>query len=160
VAKGAIRERDKMPKHVGFVANLKENDKADVIIRPGTPGIPNAPEVSKKVCHTPTDGSTVNVEAWNRAGAQAGDWVSVSQSPGTLRKNAVTLLGIPSMGLILGIVAGAAVYQNSGLHPMVSVIVGAAVLLIANLIAAVRYRRRSAENPPVITRIIKTHKEE
>jgi predicted Co/Zn/Cd cation transporter (cation efflux family) len=77
-----------------------------------------------------------------------------------LRKNAVTLLGIPGMGLILGIVAGTAVYQNSGLHPMVSVIVGATVLLIANLIAAVRYRRGSAENPPVITRIIKTHKEE
>jgi hypothetical protein len=160
VAKGAIRERGKMRKHVGFVASLKDNDKADVIIRPGTPGIPNAPEVSKKVCHTPTDGSTVNVEAWNRAGAQAGDWVSVSQSPGVLRKNAVTLLGIPGMGLILGIVAGAAVYQNSGLHPMVSVIVGASVLLIANLIAAVRYRRRAAENPPVITRIIKTHEEE
>jgi hypothetical protein len=160
VAKGVIRERDKMRQHVGFVASLKENDRADVIIRPGTPGIPNAPEVSKKVCHSPTDGSTVNVEAWNRAGAQVGDWVSVSQSPGTLKKNAVTLLGIPGMGLILGIVSGAAVYQNSGLHPMVSVSVGASVLLTANLIAAVRYRRRSAENPPEITQIIKTHQEE
>ena len=149
-----------MPKHVGFVASLKENDKADVIIRPGTPGIPNAPEVSKKVCHIPTDGSTVNVEAWNRAGAQVGDRVSISQSPGILTKNAATLLGIPGIGLILGIVAGVVVYQRFGLHPTVSVIVGAAVLLLANIIAAIRYRQRSADNLPVITRIIKTRKEE
>jgi hypothetical protein len=148
-----------MPKHVGFVASLKENGKADVIIRPGMPGIPNAPEVSERVGHSPTDGSTVIVEAWNRAGAQVGDRVSVSQSPGTLRKNAVTLLGIPGMGLILGIVAGVVVYQRFDLHPTVSVIVGAAVLLLANIIAAIRYRQRSADNLPVITRIIKTRAE-
>ena len=149
-----------MPQHAGYVASLKENGKANVIIRPGTPGIPNAPEVSRRVCHEPTDGSMVTVEAWNRAGAQVGDWVAVSQSSGALRKNAVTLLGIPGMGLILGIVAGAAVYQNSGHHTTSAVIVGAAVLLLANLIAAAKYKRQSADNPPVITRIIKTHQEE
>jgi hypothetical protein len=149
------RERDKMPQHQGFIASLKGNDRADVIIRPGVPGIPNAPEVSERVCHCPTDGSTVIVEAWNKAGANVGDWVSVTHSPGTLKKNAATLLGIPGIGLILGIVAGVAVHQRFGVHPSVSVIVGAAVLLVANIIAAVSYKRRSADNPPVITRIIK-----
>ncbi len=148
-----------MPKHTGFVASLKGNDRADVIIRPGIPGIPNAPEMSERVCHAPTDGSTVVVEAWNRAGAQVGDWVSVSQSPATLKKNAATLLGIPGAGLLLGIIAGVAVYQRFGVHPTVSVIVGAAVLLLTNIIAAVSYKRRSADNPPVITRIIKKRKD-
>ena len=149
-----------MPQHAGFVTNLRENGTADVVIRPGTPGIPNAPEVSRRVCHEPTDGSTVTVEAWNKAGAQVGDWVAVSQSPSALRNNAVTLLGIPGMGLILGIVAGAIVYQNSGHHTTGAVIVGAGVLLLANAIAAVKYKRQSADKPPVITRIIKTHQEE
>jgi hypothetical protein len=76
-----------------------------------------------------------------------------------LRKNAVTLLGIPGIGLILGIAAGAAAYQNFGLSPTVSVVVGAAVLLSASLIAAIRYRQRSADNLPVITRIIKKREE-
>jgi hypothetical protein len=148
-----------MPQHAGFIASLKGNDRADVIIRPGIPGIPNAPEVSERVCHAPTDGSTVIVEAWNRAGAEVGDWVSVSQSPATLRRNAVTLLGIPGIGLLFGIIAGSTVYQSFGLSPIVSVVVGAAVLLLANIIAAVSYKRKSADNPPVITRIIKRRKE-
>ena len=148
-----------MPKHRGFVVSTRENGKADVIIRPGTPGIPNAPEVSERVCHAPTDGSTVTVEAWNRIRAQMGDWVVVSQSPRTLRKNAATLLGIPGLGLVLGIAAGALAHQRLGLHPTGAVIIGAAILVLANFIAAVNYRRLSAGNLPVITRIIKTREE-
>lgn len=148
-----------MPQHAGFVSSLKGNDRAEVIIRPGIPGIPNAPEVSERVCHAPTDGSTVVVEARNRAGAEVGDWVSVSQNPAALRKNVGTLLGIPGIGLILGIATGAAAHETFGLSPTFSVVVGAAVLLLANLIAAISYRQRAADNLPVITRIIKRRKE-
>lgn len=148
-----------MARHQGFVASLEKDSKAVVIIRPGTPGIPSAPPESRRDCHCPTDGSTVTVEAWNRAGAEVGDRVLITQSPGILKTNAVTLLGIPGMGLILGIVAGAAVYQNLHLHPTVSAVIGAAVLLLANLIAAIKYRRRAAENLPVIIRVIKSRQE-
>jgi len=146
-----------MSQYEGFVASLKQNGKADVIIQPGKPSIPGAPEVSKRVCHCATDGSTVIVEALNRAGAGVGDWVSVSRSPSPLMKNAATLLGIPAIGLISGIVAGILLNQRLAVNEAGAVFVSVAGLVLGGIIAWVSYRRMAVDNQlaPVITRIIK-----
>jgi hypothetical protein len=150
--------RGKMPQYEGFVASLKGNGRAEVIIGPGKPCIPGAPEVSEKACHCPTDSSNVTIEALNRAGARPGDLVSVWRSPAALLKNAAILLGIPTIGLISGIVAGVILDQGFAVHTSGAVLVVAG-LLLGIIVAVLRYRRVSADNLPVITRIIKTRLE-
>lgn len=146
-----------MSQHEGFVASLKQNGKADVVIQPDDPSIPCAPEVSKRVCHCATDGSTVIVEALNRAGADVGDWVSVSRSPSPLMKNAATLLGIPAIGLMLGIAVAVFLNQRLAVNEAGAVFVAVAGLVLGSIIAWISYRRMSADNrlAPVITRIIR-----
>lgn len=148
-----------MPQYEGFVASIKGDGKAEVIIRPGNQSIPGAPKGSKKVCHCPTDSSSVTVEALNRAGARVGDVVSISRNPQALMKNAAILLGIPAIGLISGIVAGVILNQTFAVHPIGALAVAAAGLLLGIIVAVLRYRRVSADNLPLITRIIKTRLE-
>lgn len=148
-----------MPQYEGFVSSIKGDGKAEVIIRPGNPSIPNAPELSKTVCHCATDSSTITVEALNRAGAHAGDLVSVKRNPTALMKNTAVLLGIPAIGLISGIVAGMILNQGFAVHTTGAVIVAAAGLLLGIIIAVISYRRVSSDDLPVITRIIRTRLE-
>lgn len=148
-----------MPDHEGFVARLTADGKAEVIIRPGMPGIPNAPEVSAKVCHCATDGSTVRIEALNRAGAGVGDWVSVSHDSGILMKNVAALLGIPALGGISGLAAGAVFTGGFAVHLTNAIIFAAAGLFLGIIIGAVVYRRLSPHNQPVISRVIRTRTE-
>lgn len=145
-----------MPQYEGFVACIKGDGRAEVIIGPGRPCIPGAPEVSRKVCHCATDSSSVTIEALNRAGAGPGDLVSVKRSSAALLKNVAILLGGPAIGLISGIVAGMILNQRPAVHPIGAVLVAAAGLLLGIIVAVVRYRRVSDDNLPVITRIIKT----
>lgn len=146
-----------MSQYEGFVVSLKQNGKADVIIQPGKPSIPGAPEVSKRVCHCATDGSTVIVEALNRVGSGVGDLVSVSRTPGALMKSAATLLGLPAMGLILGIAVAVFLNQRLGVNEAGAVFVAVAGLVLGGIIAWVSYRRMAVNDQftPVITRIIK-----
>lgn len=146
-----------MSQYEGFVASLKQNGKADVIIQPGKPSIPGAPEVSKRVCHCATDGSTVIVEALNRAGAGVGDLVSVGRTPGALMKSAATLLGLPAMGLMLGITVAVLLNQRLAVNEAGAVFIAVAGLVLGGIIAWVNYRRMAVDNQlaPVITRIIK-----
>jgi len=93
-----------MPRHEDFVATLKEDGKAEVIIQPGSMGVPGAsPQINRRVCHCATDGSTITIEALNRVGAGVGDWVSVSRNATEMIRNAALLLGIPIIGLIAGL---------------------------------------------------------
>ncbi|NVM20927.1 MAG: SoxR reducing system RseC family protein [Desulfobacterales bacterium] len=139
-----------MPDYEGFVASITADRKAEVIISPGVPGIPGAPEVSAKVCHCPTDGSSVTIEALNRAGAGVGDLVCISRTPGVLIKNAAALLGIPALGAILGLAAGA---RFAGRGAIAFTAVG---LLLGIIVGAAIYRRLSVHNQPVISRVIRT----
>jgi len=97
-----------MPCNEGFVATLKENGRAEVVIRPESAGIPGpSNRVNRHVCHCATGGSTVMIEALNGVGAEVGDYVSVRREASGLVKNAVCLLGVPLVGLILGIILAA-----------------------------------------------------
>lgn len=148
-----------MPDHKGFIASLTADGKAEVVIRPDTPGIPNAPEVSARVCHCATDGSTVRIEALNMAGAGVGDWVSVSHGSGILMKNVAVLLGIPVLGGISGLAAGAIFTGGLAVHVTNALIFTSAGLFLGIIIGAAVYRRLSPRNQPVISRVIRSRTE-
>jgi hypothetical protein len=156
----AVRNwRTKMPQFEGYVSSLTADDRAEVIIMPAELGIPGAPEISKKVCHRATDGSTLRVEALNRAGAAVGDWVALSRKSGVLLKNAAVLLGIPLLGGMSGLAIGAALVHGFDV-PSVSTFLVAAFGLLAGITIGTRhYRRLSADNQPVISRVLKTRTE-
>jgi microcompartment protein CcmK/EutM len=145
-----------MSLYEGFVAGLRADGKAEVVIRPDNPGIPGAPELTEKVCHRATNGSTIRIEALNRVGAGVGDWVLLSRRAGVLMKNAVVLLGIPVIGALSGVVAGA-VFSDGFAFCVTATAVSAAVgLLLGLVIGVTAYRRMSADDEPVIRRIIRT----
>jgi hypothetical protein len=148
-----------MPQYEGYVSSLTADDRAEVIIRPGELGIPGAPEISKKVCHCATDGSTLRIEALNRAGAAVGDWVALSRKSGVLLKNAAALLGIPLLGGISGLGIGAVLLYGFAV-PAISTFLFAALGLLAGITIGTRhFRRLSADNQPVISRVLKTRTE-
>ena len=145
-----------MSLYEGFVAGLRADGKAEVVVRPGKPGIPGAPELTEKVCHCATNGSTVRIEALNWVGAGVGDWVLLSQRAGVLMKNAVVLLGIPVIGMLSGVVVGA-IFSDGFAFRVTATVVSAAVgLLLGLVIGVATYRRMSADDQPVIRRIIRT----
>ncbi len=148
-----------MPEYEGLVSSLQANDRAEVVIRPGMPGIPGAPEVSARVCHAPTDGSAVRFEALNTARADVGDWVSITRQSGTLMKNAAVLLGIPVLGAVSGLVAGAIFSHGFAVNVSGAVVCAAMGFLLGIVISSSTYRRMSESNQPIISRVIKTRTE-
>ena len=91
-----------MPEYEGFVASLKEDGKAEVIVRAETSGIVGAPGVSKKVCHCASSSSQVTMEALNPVQAAVGDRVAVRVDASLLLRNAGALIGMPVLALALG----------------------------------------------------------
>jgi len=148
-----------MPTYQGLVASVTGENRAEILITPGKQSIPGAPEVSKKVCHACTDGSTVRIEAVNRAGAEVGDWVSLTRPSGTVKKNTTALLGLPLLGAIIG--AGAGLVLMVGLRVSAPSLALCALLgLLSGLTVGIRlYRRLSEQNQLVVSRIIKKRTE-
>jgi hypothetical protein len=152
-------EKKAMPEYQGLVTRILNQDRVEITIAPGEQGILDAPEESKKVCHACTEGSTVRLEVINRAGAEVGDWVSFIRSASASKQNAMALLGIPLLSVLLGAGAGWVLTMALGPHaviPMVGVALG---LLVGLFIGVKRYRRVSAANPLIITRIVKKRAE-
>ena len=145
-----------MPRYEGHIACLKEDGKAEVIIEQDNTGVPGvSPQINRRVCHCATDGSVIKIEALNRAGASVGDRVFVSLDTSGLIKNAIVLLGIPGVYIMIGI-AIAYILIHGFVFPMIGGIVITAGFLLLGIALGVRiFRRVSAENPPVIDRIIK-----
>ena len=146
-----------MPRYEGFVATLKKDGKAEVIIQPGSMGIPGAsPQVNRHVCHRATDGSTITIEALNSAGSGAGDRVLVSLDASGRAKNATVLLGIPLIGLIAGIALAAFITHGFAFHMTGGIVAVSAFFLTGIVIGVSVFNRLSAGGQPVIDRIVKT----
>ncbi len=146
-----------MPHYEGLVTSLKEDGKAEVVIQPGSMGIPGAsPQVNRRVCHCATDGSTITIEALNRVGAGVGDRVFVSRDTSGLIKNASVLLGIPLLGLCAGIVLAAVITHGFAFHVTGGIVAVAASFLLGIVIGVSVFRRVSAGSWPVIDQIVKT----
>jgi positive regulator of sigma E activity len=144
-----------MPRHEGFVATLKGGDRAEVVIQPGSMGVPGvSPHVNRHVCHCATDGSTITIEALNRVGAGVGDWVSVSRNATEMIRNAALLLGIPTVGLIAGIILATFLTDGFSFRIAGGIIAMAACLLSGVTIGVLIFRRVSTGNQPVIEQII------
>ena len=149
-----------MAQYEGFVASVRDDGIAEVIIRPMSEGIPGATSyVNRRVCHCATDGSTLTVQALNSAGAGVGDRVSVNRSTKALVRNALALVGIPAAALCLGIAfaslltRGFTAFTTGGLLSILT------SLAIGIAVGAIIFRRISAADAPVIDRIVQTRKE-
>jgi hypothetical protein len=121
-------------------------------------GIPGAPEVSRRVCHTSTDGSTVTVDALNTVGAETGDWVSIKQADGIAKKNLAVLLGIPISGGLSGILVGALFGPvMAGLNPVAwGALLGTAGLLAGIILGKRLYTRSANLNPLTIQAVLQS----
>lgn len=148
-----------MAQYEGFVASLATDGKAEVVIRPGTPGIVGAPELTEKVCHCASDGSSVTVEALNRVGAGVGDLVSVSRPPGRPMRNAALLLGIPVLGGVLGFAIGIMLFAALAAGVTAAVFTTALGLFLGIVIGVRSYRRASENNQFVVMKIVRTRTE-
>jgi hypothetical protein len=148
-----------MPEYQGLVTRILGQDRVEIAIGPGEQGILDAPEESKKVCHACTDGSTVMLEVINRAGAEVGDWVSFIRSAAATKQNAKALLGIPLLLVLLGAGAGWGLTMALGTHPAIPMGGGVLGLLVGLFIGVKLYRRLSAHNLLIVTRIIRKRAE-
>ena len=145
-----------MPRYEGLITGVEPDGRAQVTIRPDKMGIPGAPEVSRRVCHTSSDGSMVKIDALNRAGAAMGDWVSVARRAGVAGKNLAALLGIPLLGGILGLAAAAVITYSAGISHPAPWVVLAAVGIVTGLGVGRRvYARSTSDNPLIIEQILK-----
>jgi hypothetical protein len=144
-----------MPRDEGFVATLKKEGKAEVVIQPVSSGIPGAsPRVNRHVCHCVTDGSFITIEAMNSVGAEVGDYVSVRRDTSAHIKNAAALLGVPLMGLLAGIVLAGFLTGGFSSRMAYGIVAMAACLFCGITIGALIFRRISAGNPAFIEHVI------
>jgi len=142
-----------MAQYEAVVANLLPSGRAEIVIRPDKPGIPDASEIAQRVCHCATDNSMVRTEALNRAGASTGDWVAVSRKPSAVLKNVIALIGYP----LVGAITGAALGNPMGSAAMAIIALAGALLGI--VLGTRSYRRLSEKNMLVIDRVIKSRDE-
>jgi hypothetical protein len=144
----------------GIVTTVRENGLAQVIIQPGSAGVPGvSPEVNSRFCHCATEGSTIVIEVANRAGAGVGDWVALDREKGARGRNALALLGIPALGALsgLGVAFLLVSWFSSAMYIWTAFPAGGLVLGI--LLGRACYRRISARSLPFITRVVKTREE-
>lgn len=152
-------EEGKMPTYQGLVAKLTTTNKAEILIKPADQTIPGASEISKRVCHKASEGSTLRIQVVNMAAAEVGDWVLLTRPSGILKKNATALFGMPLLGGLVGAGAGVLIISGTGL-PLTVLVFCAAVGLFLGMMAGVKqYRVLSEHNQAVISHVIKKRSE-
>jgi len=148
-----------MPEYEGFVASLKDDGKAEVMLQPERADIVGAPGLSAKVCHCTSSSSQMIMEALNPLQASVGDRVVLKVEASALIRNVGSLVGLPVLALGLGWVISLFLGDTVLLGLPITFFcifsslplgVGAGVFL---------YRHWSRENLPTITRITKTRQE-
>ena len=114
---------------------------------------------ASQFCNALTNCSKLETKALNKAGAGAGDRVTIHLSWHTVLKGAVVLYLIPALGLLTGAVAGSAFSKQLTLGETgAALFFGLAGLILGFIITAAISRRMSARNrlTPEITQIVKT----
>jgi hypothetical protein len=148
-----------MLEYEGFVAILKEDGKAEVIVQPEASGIIGAPEVSKRVCHCVSSSSQVPVEALNPVQAAVGDRVAVRVDSSLLLRNAGALIGMPVFALALGWAVSFFIPESDLLGMPVKVFCLFCSLPLGIAAGVLLYRRWCRRILPTIIRIVQTREE-
>lgn len=148
-----------MPEYEGFVASLRDDGKAEVLIQPERTEIVGAPGASTKVCNCASGRSEVTMDALNPLQAGVGDRVVLKVEAAALMGNVATLIGLPVLALALGWVISFFVGDNLllGLPIAFYFIFGSFPLGVAA--GVILYRHWSRGNLPTITRITRTRQE-
>jgi len=137
----------------GVVLKINEQGTAEILIQADPGGcIPGAPEVNH--CHCSGCSSRITVDASNDIGALPGDRVQVDHRPGAVLRSVGSLLGIPALGLLFGLLAGGALYNRSEVGGNAALLLGGALFLAGVVAGIVVYRRVSAYCRPFINRIL------
>ena len=105
-------------------------------------------------CHCAEEEAGLILKAENRAGAGVGDSVSVLFQPGAVMKSLLVLIGIPSLGILAGLIAGTALRAQPGLSPSHAFWAGAACFFFSVIGAALVYRGIASQLKPVVDRIL------
>jgi hypothetical protein len=148
-----------MPEYEAFVASIRDDGKAEVLIQPETPGIVGAPSVSAKVCHCASSCSQVTLEALNPLQAAVGDRVTIEVKVSVLIRNVGILVGTPILALAVGWVVSL-LLRGSYLFGLPTTFFSVFFSLPLGIAAGVLlYRHWSMETLPIISRIIRTRKE-
>jgi sigma-E factor negative regulatory protein RseC len=148
-------KEEKMAQEKGFVTSTTEDGWAQVVTeRKDACGDCGA----SHCCVSFGSSSEIAVTALNRAGARAGDLVSVSLSSGAVVKGAAIVYLIPLAGLLSGALIGRGLELSLSISETGAVaIFGVAGLFLGFVITALLSRWMSAHKrvTPVITRIVK-----
>jgi positive regulator of sigma E activity/YHS domain-containing protein len=144
-----------MAQEEGLVASTSEDGWAQVV----TERRDACADCGASHCCAALRGSSkMVIKALNRAGAGAGDLVSINLRSGTVIQSAAIFYMIPLLGLISGAVVGTTLNQGLPLKGTASAILFSFIgLALGFLVTALISKRMSAHNrlTPVITRIIK-----
>ncbi len=144
-----------MANYEGLVATRKDNEKVEVLIRPSSEGILGASErINQQVCHCAAEGSTVKIEAINAARAEVGDWVVLHRDTKVLFRNAVLLVGIPLIGLLVGLII---LHARTGFENIsaLSIIIAAVPFSASVLIVLAGFKKIYKPSVPVVTGVLK-----
>lgn len=137
----------------GVVTQIRPNGTAQVVIQQDPGGcIPGAPGVNH--CHCAGCSASITVEALNRADASVGDLVRVSHEPGAVLRSAGALIGIPLLGLIVGVSIGSILYQRLLVQGLVAFLMGGAFFVAGIAVGAFVRRRDALEKQPIVTEIM------
>ena len=141
-----------MPEYQGIIKSVLEEGIAEAEIIPQQSGIPGAPGVN--VCHCASEGSRVSFKAENRAGAGVGDRVLINRNISGILKNIFVFLGVPFLGLILGLSVGLVLRETLFVTPLYLVVASILGFACGIGTASVLYRGLSDHSSFVITNIL------
>ena len=146
-----------MAKKKGWVTDIGENGRAEVVIERGDAC--NNCQASQ-FCHSLADCSRINTKAINQADASVGDLVTIELNTKTVFKSAFVLYIVPVTGLLLGAISGNGLSENLGIeNPGLTIILAFAGLAVGFTITSLYARWMSAKDnlTPIVTRIVRHH---
>lgn len=136
----------------GYVKHKDAGATAQVMIRRGERA--EACTSHAEQCHCKEEGDALVLKADNRAGANVGDYVSVVFKPGAVLKSLLVLIGLPSVGILAGLVAGTMLSEKSAAPSHHAFFVGVACFALSVLTAVLIYRGIGSQLRPFIDRVI------
>jgi len=141
-----------MKESKGYITSVSSDGKAQVVVETdNSAGRCSSPQGH---CHCAGKPLGFAVKVDNRAGAKVGDYVSLLFKPGAILKSVLVLIGIPSFGILAGVVVGTAMNGTSLISPNQAFVAGAACFVLAVVGAVLVYRGIAKDLQPYVSGII------